>query len=552
LLQHRTLSSALVPTETATRPIARTIGTVFGRRFLRVSVTFAAAITTVASYLVLTTAVSISTANAVVDPACTFTMTPTLWTLNATCDTTAPLPPIPDGVTVDGAGNTINFSDPPGGHFSGAVLSDAPGAASMNIENLTIDGPPAGLAVPIDCTQLLFGILFTNASGTVNNVHINNVFQQPDGFGNCNIGHAIRANGFTAPMHTVTITNTTVTGYQKGGFTASGADMTMNVSNSTVGPPAALEGYIAPNGVQYGGSGPNEGAGGTISNSTIFGSGDRAPTPPGNASGGDTDATAVLLFAAKNVTVTHNTITGAKTNIGVWDTTDTFVTPPVPSTGVVISFNQIGRTAPDSPDPTGYGIDVDPSQATLICNTFSGWNTNILGAIQVGCTPLPNGTCQTVYTANLPTVEGGTPPFAWSASGPLPPGLTLASSGAISGTPTATGTFAFSATVIDSSSPPFTVSQDQTITIAGSCPATGPSSPAATLPASPSTTPPASSPVSATPVSASPGTTSSSPLAVTGLNLMLPIVGIFLVVFGSVLTYWSRRMRHKLRLRRTD
>jgi len=36
------------------------------------------------------------------------------------------------------------------------------------------------------------------------------------------------------------------------------------------------------------------------------------------------------------------------------------------------------------------------------------------------------------------------------------------------------------------------------------------------------------------------------------LNLMLPIVGIFLVVFGSVLTYWSRRMRHKLRLRRTD
>jgi hypothetical protein len=356
-------------------------------------------------------------------------------------------------------------------------------------------------------------------------------------------------------MHTVTITNTTVTGYQKGGFTASGADMTMNVSNSTVGPPASLEGYIAPNGVQYGGSGPNEGAEGTISNSTIFGSGDRAPTPPGNASGGDTDATAVLLFAAKNVTVTHNTITGAKTNIGVWVTTDTFVTPPVPSTGVVISFNQIGRTAPDSPDPTGYGINVDPSQATLICNTFTGWNTNIVGAIQVDCTPLPNGSCQTAYTATMPAVQGGMAPFSWSASGPLPPGLNLSSSGAITGTPAGTGTFTFSATVVDSSSPPFTVSQDQTITIAGTCPGSGPTSSSTTLPATPSTTLPASpsTPDLATPVGASSATTSGVPLAVTGLNLMLPIVGLILVVLGSLLTYWSCRLRRlKLKLLRAD
>jgi hypothetical protein len=460
-------------------------------------------------------------------------MTPTLWTLNATCDTTTPLPPIPDGVTVDGAGNTINFADPPGGHFNGAVLTNATGAASMNIQNLTIDGPPGGLAVPTDCTPLLFGILFTDASGTVNNVHVNNVFQQHDGFGNCNIGHAIRANGFNAPTHTVTITNSSATGYQKGGFTASGAEMTMNVSNSIIGPPAPLEGYIAPNGVQYGGGGANEGAGGTISNSTIYGSGDRAPTPPGNASGGDTDATAVLLYGAKNATVTNNMITGAGTNIGVWVAS---ASEGAPSTGIVVSYNHITRMAPDNPDPTGYGIDVDPSQATLICNTFSNWNINIVGGIQIGCTPLPDPPCAAAYTANL-TVEGGVSPFTWSASGPLPPGLALSSSGAITGTAISAGTFTFTAMVADSSTPPLTASQVQSITVAAPCPVTTSSIPSTTVPAAPVSTSPASTPPASTP----PAAASAGPLAVTGLNETLPIVGLILVVLGLGCVGWSHR-----------
>ena len=46
----------------------------------------------------------------------------------------------------------------------------------------------------------------------------------------------------------------------------------------------------------------------------------------------------------------------------------------------------------------GLGIDVftpDGSNATLICNTFSQWITNVVGAEQIACTPLPNGAeCQ--------------------------------------------------------------------------------------------------------------------------------------------------------------
>ena len=38
--------------------------------------------------------------------------------------------------------------------------------------------------------------------------------------------------------------------------------------------------------------------------------------------------------------------------------------------------------------------------ATLICNTFSGWNNNIVGAIQIGCTPLPDGAECEAYSAH--------------------------------------------------------------------------------------------------------------------------------------------------------
>src|SRR5207302_2016009 len=57
---------------------------------------------------------------------------------------------------------------------------------------------------------------------------------------------------------------------------------------------------------------------------------------------------------------------------------------------------------------------------------------------------LPGVAVGTVYSATL-AAAGGVPPYTWSGS--TPAGLTLSSSGAISGTPNAVGTFSFSATV---------------------------------------------------------------------------------------------------------
>ncbi len=70
--------------------------------------------------------------------------------------------------------------------------------------------------------------------------------------------------------------------------------------------------------------------------------------------------------------------------------------------------------------------------------------------LSVTTTDLPGGTVGVPYNATL-TASGGTPSYRWSlASGALPNGLSLASStGVVSGTPTATGTFAFTVRVQD-------------------------------------------------------------------------------------------------------
>ncbi len=65
-------------------------------------------------------------------------------------------------------------------------------------------------------------------------------------------------------------------------------------------------------------------------------------------------------------------------------------------------------------------------------------------------TTLPGGNAGSAYTVTL-SGEDGTEPYTWSlASGSLPPGLSLGtSSGTISGTPTTSGTFNFSARLTD-------------------------------------------------------------------------------------------------------
>jgi Putative Ig domain len=79
---------------------------------------------------------------------------------------------------------------------------------------------------------------------------------------------------------------------------------------------------------------------------------------------------------------------------------------------------------------------------------------------------LPAGTTGQPYTGTV-TATGGTAPLMWSvSSGSLPTGLTINSgTGAISGTPTAAGTFNFSIQVMDSANVPQSQTSAESITI---------------------------------------------------------------------------------------
>jgi hypothetical protein len=86
--------------------------------------------------------------------------------------------------------------------------------------------------------------------------------------------------------------------------------------------------------------------------------------------------------------------------------------------------------------------------------------------LAITTTSLPNGTENTAYAQTL-QATGGTAPLTWSlASGTLPGGVTLSSTGVFSGTPSAYGSFAITVQVVDTSAPHQTATQAYTLVIA--------------------------------------------------------------------------------------
>ena len=117
-----------------------------------------------------------------------------------------------------------------------------------------------------------------------------------------------------------------------------------------------------------------------------------------------------------------------------------------------------------------------PSQATTKSLSIT---INNSAPLQITTTGLPTGVINTPYSSNtFLSATGGIQPYTWSYTGSLPPGLTLTpSTGQISGTPTSTGTFNFTAKVTDSSSPQQSATANLSITINAALTITTPSLP---------------------------------------------------------------------------
>src|SRR5207253_10268145 len=94
-------------------------------------------------------------------------------------------------------------------------------------------------------------------------------------------------------------------------------------------------------------------------------------------------------------------------------------------------------------------------------------SASTVSPVSILTTSLPTATSGSSYNTML-QASGGVSPYLWSiTTGQLPLGLSLnASTGVISGTPSASGTYGFTAAVRDAQSTPQTASQALQVTVA--------------------------------------------------------------------------------------
>lgn len=122
--------------------------------------------------------------------------------------------------------------------------------------------------------------------------------------------------------------------------------------------------------------------------------------------------------------------------------------------------------APDATAGT-YPFTVQATDsATPTPNTASRqFNIRIANPLVITtASPLPIGTQGMSYGPFTFTVNGGIPPYSWTPVANID-GLNFNSSGVLSGIPTATGTFSFTAAVADSSSPMQSASSTMTLNV---------------------------------------------------------------------------------------
>jgi hypothetical protein len=154
-------------------------------------------------------------------------------------------------------------------------------------------------------------------------------------------------------------------------------------------------------------------------------------------------------------------------------------------TGLTLSPSGVISGTPTSTASSNFGVTAtdsgSPAQTQSASFTLAATASTpavpVATPLSIISSALASGTAGIAYTQAL-QATGGTPSYTWSiSSGSLPAGLTLAATtGTISGSPTAAGTSSFTATVADNGSPSQTQSVSTSVTVAAAQLATGPGS----------------------------------------------------------------------------
>jgi hypothetical protein len=176
---------------------------------------------------------------------------------------------------------------------------------------------------------------------------------------------------------------------------------------------------------------------------------------------GATTAPPIPLTIYAILTITTNSLPSGLINRAYTPTTDTAAGGTAPnnltwSAGGLPAGMSISSSGVISGTPTVSG----PFSVTLSVTDGSGQSASsptpipltIYATITITTNSLPSGLINRAYPPTTDTAAGGTAPnnLTWSASG-LPAGMSISSSGVISGTPTVSGPFSVTLSVTDAS-----------------------------------------------------------------------------------------------------
>lgn len=134
--------------------------------------------------------------------------------------------------------------------------------------------------------------------------------------------------------------------------------------------------------------------------------------------------------------------------------------------GMSLSKSGTLSGTPTNTGTNAFAVSVTDSASPAHTATANMSMTVAPPSLAIASATLPSGQVGAAYSATL-SASGGTPAYTWSiSSGSLPAGLTLTSSGLLSGTPTASGSATFTLLVTDSGAPAQSAEQTFTLTIA--------------------------------------------------------------------------------------